>query len=49
MKSGINMELNFIFAIAEETPIKEEFLRWLFLLGSFVIVFLVHEYSLRTD
>ncbi len=33
------MELNFIFAIAEETPIKEEFLRWLFLLASFIIVF----------
>lgn len=33
------MELNFIFAIAEETSIKEEFLRWLFLLASFIIVF----------
>lgn len=33
------MEFCFIFTIADEVPIKEEFLRWLFLLGSFVIVF----------
>lgn len=33
------MEFNFIFAIADEVPIKEEFLRLLFLLGSFIIVF----------
>ena len=33
------MEYNFFFAIVDEVSIKEEFLRWLFLLGSFVIVF----------
>ncbi len=33
------MEYNFFFAIVDEVSIKEEFLRWLFLLGSFIIVF----------